>query len=232
MAVTSRTERNAALLLAEGALWVLLIGGVVGVLAALRDLLAGESGVWSSPLRLVGGGSHPPALHATLDPLDAQLQLPTPITGGTVDAATGLAPVTIGPPVEATVAWGDSGGLTQVELLVWQAPALIASIGVIVGSWLLLRVVRSARVGEVFTMANAVRLRWLAAVIGVAGIGYEALASWGSNWILANSAAGPHLDTSTYSMSLVPILAALVVAAVAVIWEHGVRLARDTDGLV
>lgn len=81
-------------------------------------------------------------------------------------------------------------------------------------------------------MANAGRLRWLAAVIAVGGLTHNALAGWGPNWILSNSAAAAYLDTTTYTMSFAPLFVGLVIAAVAIIWEHGVRLALDADGLV
>ena len=242
MAATSTRERSAALVVAEAGLWLTLAGGVLGLLDVLRRVLAFEWlfnwGLAANPTWLPDwmGKVYSPTLPATLNPENPELQLPAlawqQTTDGTVDAATGLPPVSITPPVQATVAWPGYDGFSSVEMLVWVAPGLIASLAVIAGSWLLLRVVRSARTGEVFTMANAVRLRWLAAVIAVGGLAHNALAGWGPTWILSNSAAADYLDTTTYTMSVAPLFVGLVIAAVAIIWEHGVRLARDADGLV
>lgn len=242
MGATSTRERSAALVMAEVGLWLTLAGGALGLLDVLRRVLAFEWlfnwGLAANPTWLPDwmGKVYPPTLPATLNPEDPELQLPAlawqQTSSGTVDAATGLPPVSITPPVQATVSWPGYDGFSPAEMLVWVAPALIGSAAVIAGSWLLLRVVRSARTGEVFTMSNAVRLRWLAVVIAVGGLIHNAFAGWGPNWILSNSAAADHLDTSTYTMSVAPLFVGLVIAAVAIIWEHGVRLASDADGLV
>jgi hypothetical protein len=235
---TSGTERRAALLLTESVLWLCLAMGAVGLLGVIRNLLAFGSLIsvrLPRPTALFGR-LYTPSLPATIDATDPELHLPVlawdDTANGTVDAATGLTPVSISPPVTAQVVWPGPDALTPAEMLVWVAPPLVAAIGMIAGSWLLLRVVRSARKGEVFTMANAVRLRWLAGVVAVTGIVHNGLESWGSNWILGRSAAAAHLDTSTFTLSLAPVWVGLILAGLAVIWEHGVRLARDADGLV
>ena len=235
MKLTPKSEGNAALLVAEGGLWVTLVGGVVSLVTALRPALAYEwAFTWSLP-GLLGGRTYAPSLPATIKPDDPGLQLPMlpwkDTSNGTVDAATGLAPVTFGAPVQAHVWWAGFD-LTTMEMIAWLAPPVLAAVCVIWGSWLLLRLVRSARAGEVFTLRNAVRLRWLAAIIGVGGLLHNALDAWGTAWILGRSAAASHLDTSSMTVNIAPVWVSLVVAALAVIWEHGVRLARDADGLV
>lgn len=66
----------------------------------------------------------------------------------------------------------------------------------------------------------------------VRGPGPTTLAGWGPNWILSNSAAAAYVNTTTFTMSFAPLFVGLVIAAVAIIWDHGVILARDADGLV
>lgn len=228
MAMTPTTERHAALALAEGALWLTLVGGILSVVAAAREaawILLGWD--W------LGRGTKVASLPATLNAAGLeQTDLPHlewTDSNGTVDAATGRPPVEIGGPVEVDVTlWG----LTAGEDLARLAPSMMLAVGVVAASWLLLRIVRSARAGEVFTMANAYRLRWLACVTGIGGLAHNAIAAFGPNWILSRSAVAEYVDTSTYTMSFAPVIVFLVLAALAVIWEHGVRLARDADGLV
>ena len=231
MTATSTTERKFALTLAEGGLWLVLIGGLVGVLVALREITWELTG-WN--WLLVGPSVPVASLPATLNEAGfGQVQLPAAdwidTVRGTVDAATGLPPVEVGGPVQVQVSfWGMSHGESLARL----APSLLLSVGMVLGSWLLLRIVRSARAGEVFTMRNAIRLRWLAAVIGIGGLVHNALAAWVPNWILSRSAAATYVDTSTFTISFAPVYVGLLIAALAVIWEHGVRLAEDADGLV
>ncbi len=241
MAGTVQRERTAALALAEASLWLVLVGGFLGVLALLRELAATASNwnplSWANPvvdhLPRWLPPIFDPSLPATLDANSPEVKLPflewVQTSNGTVDAATGLPPVSISPPIRPTV---NFPALSDGQNLVRLAPALLLALGLIAGSWLLLRIVRSARAGEVFTMANAVRLRWLAVVIGVGGLLHNAIAALGPNWILSQSAAAAYLDTSAVTISFAPVSLALIIAALAVIWEHGVRLAQDADGLV
>ena len=234
--VTGAQDGRVAVAIAEAGLWVSLLGGLLGLVSALRTTVYGLTG-WSF---LVASRWLPnlymPSLPATIRSDDPGLQLPAlawkDTVDGTVDAATGLPPVSIGGPVRAVVEWPGFTTLTPMETIVWLSPAWIAAVGVLVGSWLLLRIARSARKGEVFTLPNAHRLRWLALLIAVAGLAHNAVASWGPIWILTRSAAASHLETDHWTMSFSPALFALVVAALAVIWEGGVRLAQDSDGLI
>lgn len=131
-------------------------------------------------------------------------------------------------PVTATAAWSGFDALRTSDVLLMVAPRFVAGACTVAGALLLLRIVRSP---EVFTHANAVRLGWLGLVIALGGLLSPSLSAVGSRIILDGTALAPYTRTIA-SMSLVPLLVAALVLGLAYLWEHGVKLARDSDGLV
>lgn len=106
-------------------------------------------------------------------------------------------------------------------------PALAA-----VALWVLLRFVSSVGKASPFTEVNAKRMWLLAGLIGIGGT----LASFADNWVdaylISRSAAAPAFQTSQVTFESWPLLVGLVVGVIALTWDRGVALEKDTEGLI
>lgn len=110
-------------------------------------------------------------------------------------------------------ATGGGGHLTAVSLIV------------------VLRLVRSVRVGSPFTARNAVRLRALALLVGGGGSLVSLVGALVPNWLLGTSGAAEIVHLRGY-VSLVPLVAGVLIAILAEVWQTGIEMNRDLDGTV
>lgn len=148
---------------------------------------------------------------------------------GATDVSTGLPAVELSGPSTATVGMLNS---TRGEQFAYVTiGALVPALAAVV-LWVLLRVVSSVSKASPFTETNAKRMWFLAALIGVGGT----LASFAHNWVdaylISQSAAAPAFQTSQVTSEVWPLLVGLVVGVIALTWDRGVALERDTEGLI
>ena len=147
---------------------------------------------------------------------------------GTRDAATG------GPPVEITGPFKGQLGLLnptfamQWAWIYWQvAGPLLAAVALFV----VLKIVRSVRIGTPFTSVNASRLRILALLVGVGGMLVAVTNELVRRWLLDNSAASGIVGHE-WHITFIPLLLGVIIGVVAEVWRAGVVMAEDLDGVV
>lgn len=110
--------------------------------------------------------------------------------------------------------------------MAWWAVGPASTLVVLAGAYVLHELVATARAGDPFVAANVGRLRVLAALT----IGYFLLTVARSFVGVAIAFDGLGLDGVTSTLSFAPVLSALVLVALAEIWQRGVEL-RDEQRL-
>lgn len=148
---------------------------------------------------------------------------------GATDVSTGLPAVELSGPYTASVnilnpTRGEQFAYVTIGALV---PALAAVV-----LWILLRVVSSVGRGSPFTETNAKRMWFLAAMIGLGGTLASFADNWGDAYLIARSAAAPAFQTSRVTFEIWPLLVGLLVGVIALTWDRGIALEKDTEGLV
>jgi hypothetical protein len=171
---------------------------------------------------------HADGVLAGFPSLDTELTW-TNTSEGAVDMPTGLPAVELSGPFTALVNILNPTRLEQSSYVVVGAFTPILAAVVL---WILLRIVSSVGDGNPFTEANARRLWYLAALIGVGGTIASAANGWLDRFLISRSAAAPAFQTSQASFEVWPLLVGLLVAVVALTWNRGVVLEKDTQGLV
>ncbi len=147
---------------------------------------------------------------------------------GTVDEATGKAPVEFGGPIQAELYfWGP----TAAERAVFVGVQIMGPLLGIAGTWQVLRMARSTQTGDPFTEQNENRLWCLAFIIAVGGSAYLAIREAARIWLVDRSAAVDLVDITIY-VDFRPIAFGLVVAALAAVWHVGVGMRADLDGTI
>ena len=162
-------------------------------------------------------------------PVDFDDRLTTVETeDGTRDAATGMAPVEVGGPVEAQISFLDP---TTSQRTIWAIGQLLAPIMVIAGIWLVLQIVRSTRKGDPFTSENERRLWTLAVLVAGGGTVYQLIAGFGRMLLIQRSAAA-ELFTITATVSFLPLILGLLIALLAAVWRIGIDLREDVEATI
>lgn len=134
-----------------------------------------------------------------------------------------------GPDSQLTlVAWGS----TRVEQLLSRGDWLVGGLGTLVGALALAPVLGSIAEGRPFAPGNARRLAVIAALVAVTGVLAPLLPQVAGLLVLERTGlAGPRF-LSAPSFAVGPVLAGLVVLAVAGAFRAGERMADDLRGLV
>ncbi|MEN3298408.1 DUF2975 domain-containing protein [Pseudonocardia sp.] len=115
--------------------------------------------------------------------------------------------------------------------------SLLSAFAVVLGAWLLRRVMLSIGQGRPFDPANTRRLAVIAGLVLLGGAGASLLTWVGARGVLAqlhlepNDAASPIFD-GFGPFGLGSVLVALVVLACAEAFRRGRQLAEDADGLI
>jgi hypothetical protein len=213
---------------------VLLIVGIAVEVWVAASFLIGPYGLGFDVPRL--GGSvpegvfvmHADGVLAEIPEVDTDLSWAN-TNEGAVDVSTGLPAVELSGPYTAVANFLNPSRLEQSTYVVIGAltPILLAVV-----LWILFRVVSSVGHGSPFTEANARRLWVLAGLIGLGGTAASAADGWLDSFLISRSAAAPAFQTSQVSFEIWPLLVGLVVAVVALTWNRGVVLEKDTQGLV
>ena len=211
----------------------LLEGVFVLVLVALPVFGIAPAVLGHSGLGWVGGdGAYGRALSTEVE-LNRPLELPdgprlTDGPQGSVDAATGGQAVEVNGPWKAQATFANP---TLGQRLLVVAPPVVASLTGMLVAVLLLRLLGTVRRGEPFVAANVRRLRLIAVAIAVGSTVAQLLELAGRASLLSEPAIEPFVKL-TFEMSFAPLVAALLVAAVAEITAVGTALHREVEGLV
>jgi len=213
---------------------VLLIAGIAGQVWIALSFLIGPWGLGLDVPRFGGWipegvfQMHVEGVLAEVPEIDIDLAF-TSTSEGATDVATGLPAVELSGPYTASVnilnpTRGEQFAYVAVGAFV---PALAAVV-----LWVLLRIVSSVDRATPFTATNAKRMWFLSAMIGLGGT----LASFASNWVdtylIARSAAAPAFQTSQVTFEIWPLLVGLLVGVIALTWDRGIVLEKDTEGLI
>lgn len=148
---------------------------------------------------------------------------------GATDVSTGLPAVELSGRPTATLELLNPTREEQAAYVIVGAlvPALTAVV-----LWVLLRVVSSVGKGSPFTQTNTKRMWLLAALIGIGGTLVSFADNWVDAYLISRSAAASAFQSSQVTFEVWPLLVGLLVGVIALTWDHGVVLERDTEGLI
>ncbi|MGG5257835.1 DUF2975 domain-containing protein [Phycicoccus avicenniae] len=120
------------------------------------------------------------------------------------------------------------GGLRLLSLL----PGVLVALLVVVGGWLVLRIMRTVAAGEPFAAVNVTRMRALAMVLvlGSAVVFFLELSVRGA--LLGSAELGGLEPGVVLDVPWLPMLSGLVLAMLAEAFRTGSRLRDDVEGLV
>ncbi len=210
--------------------------GVIGLAAATLQIILVLTGPYVLDIRPSGvnifGTDSVMSARGVVDfPIDFGDRLTWVDTpDGTRDAATGMAPVELGGPVEIELSFWDP---TASQRTIWAIGQILAPLLVAAGIWLVFQIVRSTRRGDPFTAANEKRLWTLALLVGVGvgGTAYQLIAEFGRMLLIQRSAAAD-LFTITATISFLPLVFGLLIALLAAVWRLGIELREDAEGTI
>lgn len=131
-------------------------------------------------------------------------------------------------PYEAQV---NSYSPTAAQRAAFLGAGLTESLATIVVLLLLLRIVRTLRVGDPFVLANARRLRLIALAVALGGTGASALLAWGEHLVLSDAVIAPFVREQLH-ITFLPLLAGLGILLLAEVFRRGALMRADLEGVV
>lgn len=140
----------------------------------------------------------------------------------------GQAVVEIGEPLTVTASLLDPTPSQRVIWLIWQisGPLLVLLI-----AWPIRQMARSTKDGDPFTARNERRLWSIAGLVTIGGIVVSMISGSAQTIIMGRSAAS-ELFVTEFEISFLPVIAGLVVAALASIWHIGVEMHDELDATI
>ena len=148
---------------------------------------------------------------------------------GAVDVSTGLSAVELTGPFTAGVAFLNP---TPLERALFVTARIVIPLTVVLVLWHLYQMVSSLERGTPFTSENGRRVRAVGLVIMVGGTLGVLVSRYLDNWLITNSAAASAFDVGPGSIPLTPLVVGLLLTVLAIVWNHGVALEEDTEGLI
>jgi hypothetical protein len=149
-------------------------------------------------------------------------------SNGTVDAVTGK------PPVELFMFdrmqlnfWGP----TRLDRWAYAGPSLATALLTLAVLFLLYQILGSVPKGEVFSRANARRMLWIAAIVGIGGSAVQ-LIEYAAHQNMVDHSAAAGLVEVPFHFGAGPLLAGVLILVLAEVFRQGVRLRDDVAGLV
>ncbi|MDI5968910.1 DUF2975 domain-containing protein [Streptomyces sp. SL13] len=110
-------------------------------------------------------------------------------------------------------------------------PALVGGLLLLQVFEILLRTARTFRDGDFFVPRNARRLGLVAALVLLIGVLTPALDMITTKFLVKGTPVASAVQSS-YHLSMLPVVLAILIAAAAAAFRSGTRLRDDTDGLV
>ena len=166
-------------------------------------------------------------LQVVVDAVRALRGRPLEVTGVLPDDVVRSTDLVTGPFTGTVVVEDPTGAQYGWDLV----PSLVLLALAVVVARLLLGVVRSLRLGDPFTAANAKRLATLSVVVIVGGVLLPFVQQIALDGVLTPMLAeGPR--TWTLDLALWPALTGVLVGFLAEVFARGTRLREDVEGLV
>ncbi|WP_420452914.1 DUF2975 domain-containing protein [Ilumatobacter sp.] len=162
---------------------------------------------------------------------DIDLGDPLPTTVDEADGTTsvfGQAVVEIGGPLTVTASLLDPTPSQRVIWLIWRVSGPLLVLLVV---WPIRQMARSATDGDPFTARNERRLWLIAGLVIIGGVVVSMINGSAQTIILGRSAAS-ELFIVEFEISFLPIIAGLVIAALAAIWHIGVDMRDELDATI
>ena len=204
---------------------IILVALVLAGIGAAA-ILAGPTGLdWIGDAPAISGDA---VVVDNLDDLDVSAQLADTLAASASDSATTGDAIDILAPVGVHFEIDDPSTASRI---VWVAAMLIDPIVGVLGLWLALGIVRSARTGQPFTEANERRLWSLASVVAIGGTLASMADDFARTFVLQRSDLAD-LFAIEFTISFLPILAGLAVAVLAGVWRIGVNMSDDLTGTI
>ncbi|MFG1815581.1 DUF2975 domain-containing protein [Kribbella sp. NPDC049174] len=123
----------------------------------------------------------------------------------------------------------DDPSLGQRVLL--ELPTIVGAVLILLGIYLLFRIARTLCLGDPFAPHNPLRLFGIALLIAVGSVTGTLLQAMTTNQLVAGTPLAHNVPFAV-EFSLLPLVVALLVAALAEAFRVGVRLREDSEGLV
>ena len=159
-----------------------------------------------------------PAADAREVEIDTRTAAPGPSSGG----------ISLRGTHHAELAVSDPGLLDRILL---SGPVIVQAILIIVILTFLMRMAATFRDGEIFVPQNTRRLYWIAFTLLLTAFAVPALDTVTTIALVSGTPLEQTVSNS-YTLPGVPVLLALLTAALAGAFAHGARLRADTEGLV
>lgn len=203
---------------------------IIATIAMLFALIAiGASLVGGNGSRITNGPDGTDAMMTVVGrpspEFDIDLGNPLPTTVDEADGTVkvfGQAAVEVGEPLTVTASLLDPTRSQRVIWLIWQVsgPLLLLFI-----AWPIRQMARSTKEGDPFTAKNERRLWSIAGLVIIGGTLVSVISGSAQTIIMGRSAAS-ELFIIEFEISFLPVIAGLVIAALASIWHIGVDM-RD-----
>lgn len=209
---------------------------IIATIAMLFSLLAiGASLLGGNGLRITDGPDGTDAMITIVGQPSAEFgidlgnPLPTMVdeADGTVKVF-GQAVVEVGEPLTVTASLLDPTPSQRVIWLVWQVsgPVLLLLV-----AWPIRQMARSTKDGDPFTARNERRLWSIAGLVALGGV-FVSVISGSAQTIIMGRSAAADLFVIEFEISFLPVIAGLVVAALASIWHIGVEMRDELDATI
>lgn len=118
-----------------------------------------------------------------------------------------------------------------IQRILLDAPGIVTSAMTLLVIHLLIRIARTLQAGEPFVPPNARRIRMIAAIVLLVGVLGPVAEAITTQLLVQGSPVADVVDFEAHIPGL-PVLAGLLIAALAEVFARGTRLRQDTEGLV
>lgn len=209
---------------------------IIATIAMFFALMAiGASLVGGNGLRITDGPDGTDAMMTIVGQPSAEFDidlgnpLPTMVdeADGTVKVF-GQAVVEVGEPLTVTASLLDPTPSQRVIWLIWQVsgPVLLLLV-----AWPIRQMARSTKDGDPFTARNERRLWSIAGLVIIGGMVVSVISGSAQTIIMGRSAAS-ELFIIEFEIGFLPVIAGLVIAALASIWHIGVEMRDELDATI
>lgn len=160
--------------------------------------------------------------------IDLGNPLPTMVDDDGTVSVFGQGVVEVGEPLTVTASLLDPTPSQRIIWLIWQVSDLLLLLLVV---WPIRQMARSTKNGVPFTARNERRLWSISGLVMIGGVLVGMFDGVAETFILGSSAAADLFNVG-FEISFLPIIAGLVIAALASIWHIGVDMRDELDATI
>ncbi len=160
--------------------------------------------------------------------IDLGNPLPTMVDDDGTVSVFGQGVVEVGEPLTVTASLLDPTPSQRIIWLIWQVSDLVLLLLVV---WPIRQMARSTKNGVPFTARNERRLWSISGLVMIGGVLVGMFDGVAETFILGSSAAADLFNVG-FEISFLPIIAGLVIAALASIWHIGVDMRDELDATI